>query len=160
MGHGRGRGKTKPISTSRALAPVVLMGARAHATERLAASPRLRGDDIATDRASAPNKPNFGTGDLEDKCRVNKELRPIGCTNGPRKTKPIRPGGRVSGVRVQRPAPGARSPGRLYRKKQEKALRASKSSIRLDFVFAYPPSMNKPWASVPATEARGCSGVR
>ena len=89
MGHGRGRGKTNPISTSRALAPVVLMGACAHATERLAASPRLRGDDIATDRASAPNKPNFGASDLEDKCRVNKELRPIGCTSGPRKTKPI-----------------------------------------------------------------------
>jgi hypothetical protein len=26
MGHGRGRGKTKPISGSRALAPAVLMG--------------------------------------------------------------------------------------------------------------------------------------
>jgi len=93
-------------------------GRDAHATERLAASPRLRGDDIATDTASAPNKPNFGASDLEDKCRVNKELRPIGCTSGPRKTKPIRPGGRVSGVRVQRPTPGARSPGRLYKQTQ------------------------------------------
>ena len=102
MGHGRGCGKTNPISGSRPLAAVVLgpqtryiafgyplMGARAHATGHTAASPRLRGDDIATNRASAPNKPNFGAGDLEDKCRVNKELRPIGYTSGPRKTKPI-----------------------------------------------------------------------
>ncbi len=100
-------------------------GRDAHATERLAASPRLRGDDIATDRASAPNKPNFGASDLEDKCRVNKELRPIGCTSGPRKTKPIRPGGRVSGVRVQRATPGARSPGRLYKQTQFLPIRRS-----------------------------------
>jgi hypothetical protein len=44
---------------------------------------------VTTNRASAPNKPNLGAGDLEDKYRVNKELRPIGCTSGPRKTKPI-----------------------------------------------------------------------
>ena len=64
-------------------------GRDAHATERLTASPRLRGDDIATHRASAPNKPNFGGGDLEDKCCADNELRRIGRAGGLEKTKPI-----------------------------------------------------------------------
>ncbi len=126
-------------------------GRDAHATERLAASPRLRGDDIATDRASAPNKPNFGASDLEDKCRVNKELRPIGCTSGPRKTKPIRPGGRVSGVRVQRATPGARSPGRLYKQTQFLPIRRS----------AFPGGRivrNKPNSAGPAASNKANSG--
>ena len=72
-------------------------GRDAHATERLAASPRLRGDDIATDRASAPNKPNLREGDLEDKCRVNKELRPMGCTSGPEKQSQFGQGGGYRG---------------------------------------------------------------
>jgi hypothetical protein len=76
---------------------VVLMGrARpersrrdARATEHLAASPGLRGDDIATDRTSTPNKPNFGESDLEDKCCADKELRRIACGKSLGKTKPI-----------------------------------------------------------------------
>ena len=52
MGHGRGRGKTNPISTSRAVAPVVLMGEIAHATERLA--------DATANRASAQTNPICG----------------------------------------------------------------------------------------------------
>jgi hypothetical protein len=64
-------------------------GRNARATERLAASPRLRGDDIATNRVSAPNKPNFGPGKVKGKCCANRELRQVGCENGPGKTKPI-----------------------------------------------------------------------
>jgi hypothetical protein len=64
-------------------------GRDARATERLAASPRLRGDDIATNRVSAPNKPNFGPGKMKGKCCANRELRQVGCENGPGKTKPI-----------------------------------------------------------------------
>ena len=40
MGHGGGCGKTNPISGSRPLGAVVLMGARAHATGHTAASLR------------------------------------------------------------------------------------------------------------------------
>jgi hypothetical protein len=49
-------------------------GRDAHVTEHLAASPRLREDDIAANRASAPNKPNLRTGRRKDKCCVDKEL--------------------------------------------------------------------------------------
>jgi hypothetical protein len=49
-------------------------GRDAHATERLAASPRRRGDDIAANKASAPNKPNFGTTQTKDNCGWRKEL--------------------------------------------------------------------------------------
>jgi hypothetical protein len=96
MGHGRGREKTKPILRFRIAdcglriggqtcrlrpaqgdcAKQTKFGSRAGlpCTERLAASPRLRGDDVAANRASAPNKPNFGTTQTKANCGWRKEL--------------------------------------------------------------------------------------
>ncbi len=51
--------------------------------------PGISGEPDAGRRANAPNKPNFCAGDLEDKCRADKELQPMGCTSGLGKTKPI-----------------------------------------------------------------------
>ncbi len=72
--------QTKPIRGSRALAPVVLMGRMP--------MPRAAGGGAAN-RASAPNKANFGRGEMEGKCCADKELRQMGRGRGFGKTKPI-----------------------------------------------------------------------
>ncbi len=43
---------------------------------------------VNTNRASAPNEPNLRVGDVEDKCRADKELQPVGPSGDPGKTKP------------------------------------------------------------------------
>ena len=71
---GAAPGRTKPISAGdRPVWTGAPLG-----LERLVASPRLRGDDIAANKASAPNKPNFRTGRKKDKFRADKELRRMG----------------------------------------------------------------------------------
>jgi hypothetical protein len=70
----------------------------------VAASPRLRGGDIATDRTSAPNKPNFGKSHFEDKCCADKDLQCIGRGENPRKTKPISRSGAPRRCRPWRPS--------------------------------------------------------
>ncbi len=80
--------------------------------------PGISGEWDAGRQANAPNKPNLRAGDLEDKCRADKELRPMRCASSPGKTKPIRPGGGYQGSGFSGPRPGARTPGQSYKQTQ------------------------------------------
>ncbi len=93
---GRGHEETKPISGSRPGRPWYSWARRpCYGTPC----------GVTTSRASAPNKPNFGAGQMKGKCRANKELRSMGCGSGPGKTKPIRSGGGYQGTAARPPAP-------------------------------------------------------
>ena len=56
---------------------------------RVAASPRLRGDDIGTDRTSAPDKPNLGHRRANDKWFAAREIRQLRPARGDGRTRPI-----------------------------------------------------------------------